>query len=154
LNIPANAWLGLYNISTIPFNAISEFGAGVENALRAIGFSETDIEAFRLLPVSEVATGVRALPSLGEALAGLRGLFGAAEESSALGGAAEVATTRLWRAVGDAELAAIEGSGAVQMSPSGLEFKYFSATEEGAALYAKQAVQGLGDAPYSFITTE
>jgi hypothetical protein len=60
----------------------------------------------------------------------------------------------LYRAVGDAELGVIESTGRVPASLSGLESKYFSATAEGAASYARQAVRGFGDAPYTLVETQ
>lgn len=63
-------------------------------------------------------------------------------------------TVSLFRAVGDAELKVIQASGRVPASLSGLEVKYFSATAEGASSYARQAVRGFGDAPYTLIETQ
>lgn len=61
----------------------------------------------------------------------------------------------LYRVVGDAELQIIESSGGrIAASLSGLEVKYFSATPEGAASYAKQAVSRFGDAPYTLVETQ
>jgi RHS repeat-associated protein len=60
----------------------------------------------------------------------------------------------LYRAVGDAELKVIQSSGRIPPSLSGLEVKYFSATPEGAASYARQAVRGFGDAPYTLVETQ
>ena len=64
-------------------------------------------------------------------------------------------TVSLFRAVGDAELKVIESSGGrIPASLSGLESKYFSATAEGAASYARQAVRGFGDAPYTLVESQ
>jgi hypothetical protein len=60
----------------------------------------------------------------------------------------------LYRAVGDAELGVIRSTGRIPESLSGLEVKYFSATPEGAASYARQAVRGFGDAPYTLVETQ
>lgn len=60
----------------------------------------------------------------------------------------------LYRAVGDAELGIIRSTGRIPESLSGLEVKYFSATPEGAASYARQAVRGFGDAPYTLVETQ
>ena len=59
----------------------------------------------------------------------------------------------LYRSVGDAELKVIQSTGRVPKSLNGLEVKYFSATPEGAASYARQAVRGFGDAPYTLVET-
>src|SRR6478609_1164367 len=64
-------------------------------------------------------------------------------------------TVSLFRAVGDAELGVIESSGGrIPASLSGLESKYFSATAEGASSYARQAVRGFGDAPYTLVESQ
>ena len=60
----------------------------------------------------------------------------------------------LYRAVGDAELQVIESTGRIPPSLSGLEVKYFSSTPQGAASYARQAVKGFGDAPYTLVETQ
>lgn len=70
----------------------------------------------------------------------------------ATGGGGEMAS--LYRAVGDAELGVIRSTGRIPASLSGLEVKYFSATPEGAASYARQAVRGFGDAPYTLVETQ
>jgi RHS repeat-associated protein len=65
------------------------------------------------------------------------------------------ATVSLFRAVGDAELKLVQASGGrIPASLSGLEVKYFSATAEGASSYARQAVRGFGDAPYTLIEAQ
>ncbi|MCL2779858.1 MAG: hypothetical protein FWD73_17845 [Polyangiaceae bacterium] len=61
--------------------------------------------------------------------------------------------TRLFRAVSPAELADIQATGGFRPSPTGLEGKYFSTTAEGAAQYARMAVSGFGDAPYTLVET-
>jgi hypothetical protein len=48
----------------------------------------------------------------------------------------------------------IRSTGRIPESLSGLEVKYFSATPEGAASYARQAVRGFGDAPYTLVETQ
>jgi hypothetical protein len=75
-----------------------------------------------------------------------------AEGSQIAGVASEM--TPLFRAVGDAELGIIQSSGG-RIPPSlyGMDVKYFSSTAEGAASYARQAVQGFGDAPYTIVET-
>lgn len=60
----------------------------------------------------------------------------------------------VFRAVGPEELQVIQSSGRVPASLSGLESKYFSATAEGAASYARQAVRGFGDAPYTLVEAQ
>lgn len=62
-------------------------------------------------------------------------------------------STPLWRAVNPDELADIQNLGQFRNLGSA-EGKYFSTTAEGAASYAKQAVQGFGDPPYTLIQTE
>lgn len=62
-------------------------------------------------------------------------------------------TTPLWRAVKPEELADIQGRG-IFRNLSSAEGKYFSRTAEGAASYAKQAVKGFGDPPYTLIRTD
>lgn len=65
--------------------------------------------------------------------------------------AAEGGTT-LYRAVGPAELADIEANGALRNLGSA-EGKYFTTSGEAASSYAKQAVAGFGDPPYTLIQT-
>lgn len=67
--------------------------------------------------------------------------------------AAKGGTTPLWRAVKPEELADIQAQGIFRNLGSA-EGKYFSTTAEGAASYAKQAVKGFGDPPYTLIKTE
>jgi RHS repeat-associated protein len=78
------------------------------------------------------------------------------------GGATRVATgvevvantTPLYRAVMNSELDDIVSSGAFR-NPAGIEQKYFSATAEGAASYARQAFGKMGDtSPYTIIRTD
>ncbi len=59
----------------------------------------------------------------------------------------------LYRAVGPNELADIQSSGVLRNLGSA-EGKYFSTYAEDAASYAKQAVNGFGDAPYTLIKTD
>jgi hypothetical protein len=63
------------------------------------------------------------------------------------------ATTTLWRAVKPEELIDIRKTG-VFRNLGGAEGKYFSTTAEGAASYARQAVKGFGDPPYTIVRTE
>lgn len=60
--------------------------------------------------------------------------------------------TSLFRAVGPAELADIKTRGILRNLGSA-EGKYFTTSAEAAASYAKQAVKGFGDAPYTLIET-
>lgn len=62
-------------------------------------------------------------------------------------------TTSLYRAVGPAELADIQATGALR-SIAGLEGKYFTTSAEAASSYAKQAVRAFGDPPYTLIRTD
>lgn len=63
-------------------------------------------------------------------------------------------TTPLYRAVMNSELDDIVSSGAFR-NPAGIEQKYFSATAEGAASYARQAFGKMGDtSPYTIIRTD
>lgn len=63
-------------------------------------------------------------------------------------------TTPLYRAVMNSELDDIVSSGAFR-NPAGIEQKYFSATTEGAASYARQAFGKMGDtSPYTIIRTD
>jgi hypothetical protein len=66
--------------------------------------------------------------------------------------AATKQTTVLYRAVGPDELADIQLVGALRNFGSA-EGKYFTTSAEAAASYAKQAVKGFGDAPYTLIET-
>jgi hypothetical protein len=70
----------------------------------------------------------------------------------AAGGGGEMVS--LYRAVGDAELGVIRSTGRIPESLSGLAVKYLSATPEGAASHARQAVRGFGDAPYTLVETQ
>ena len=71
-----------------------------------------------------------------------------------LGTTVSADVTFLYRAVGDAELGVINATGRIPPSLSGLEVKYFSATAEGASSYARQAVRGFGDPPYTLVETQ
>lgn len=63
-------------------------------------------------------------------------------------------TTPLYRAVMNSELDDIVTSGAFR-NPVGIEQKYFSATADGAASYARQAFGKMGDtSPYTIIKTD
>ena len=66
--------------------------------------------------------------------------------------ATESAATTLYRAVGPAELADIQATGVLRNLGSA-EGKYFTTSSESAASYAKQAVGGFGDPPYTIIKT-
>lgn len=72
--------------------------------------------------------------------------------SSAMCGAAEGASTNLFRAVGPAELADIHATNAFRNLGSA-EGKYFTTSAMDASSYAKQAVNGFGDLPYTLIET-
>uniref|UniRef100_UPI0014856212 hypothetical protein n=1 Tax=Chitinivorax sp. B TaxID=2502235 RepID=UPI0014856212 len=61
-------------------------------------------------------------------------------------------TTTLYRSVGPGELADIQATGALRNLGSA-EGKYFTTSAEAASSYAKQAVKGFGDAPYTLIET-
>jgi hypothetical protein len=67
--------------------------------------------------------------------------------------AAETGTTTLYRAVGPAELADIDATSALRNLGSA-EGKYFTTSAADASSYAKQAVNGFGDPPYTIIKTE
>jgi len=70
------------------------------------------------------------------------------------GAAAADNTTPLYRAVMNSELDDIVTTG-VFRNPAGIEQKYFSATAEGAASYARQAFGKMGDtSPYTIIRTD
>jgi RHS repeat-associated protein len=60
--------------------------------------------------------------------------------------------TPLWRAVKDSELQDILNTNQFRNIP-GLESKYFATTEQAAASYAKQAVNGFKDPPYTIVQT-
>lgn len=62
-------------------------------------------------------------------------------------------TTTLYRAVGPAELADINATGVLRNLGSA-EGKYFTTSAADASAYAKQAVRGFGDPPYTLIKTE
>jgi hypothetical protein len=59
----------------------------------------------------------------------------------------------LYRAVKPDELADIERIGGFQSLP-GLEGKYFTTSPSAASSYARQAVQGFGDPPYTIVSTQ
>lgn len=63
------------------------------------------------------------------------------------------ASTTLYRAVGPDELADITATGAFRNLGSA-EGKYFTTSAENASWYAKQAVAGFGDAPYTIVQTQ
>jgi hypothetical protein len=83
------------------------------------------------------------------------GLLGASKGAGQIGaiGGKNVPTTTLYRAVSPAELADIQTLGVFKNLGSA-EGKYFTTSAEEAAAYAKQAVAGFGDAPYTLIKTE
>lgn len=85
----------------------------------------------------------------GEALGGAALAGGAA----AVGAAAAKGTTTLYRAVGPAELANINKTGAFN-NIAGIEGKYFTTSAADASAYAKQAVRAFGDAPYTTVRTQ
>jgi RHS repeat-associated protein len=74
---------------------------------------------------------------------------------SARGTAKETAEelTTLYRAVNPDELADIQAKRAFQNLGSA-EGKYFTTSGEAASSYAKQAVEGFGDAPYTLVQTQ
>ena len=59
----------------------------------------------------------------------------------------------LYRAVKPEELADIQTTGQL-INRGSAEGKYFSATSEGAASYARQAYYGFGDPPYTLVRTQ
>jgi hypothetical protein len=65
--------------------------------------------------------------------------------------AADTGTT-LYRAVGPAELADIQANNLLRNLGSA-EGKYFATSAEAASSYARQAVRGFGDPPYTLIQT-
>ena len=113
-------------------------------------------------PIVEVAGAVDQVVN-----AGLTWAFGSGSslmainpaEAALLGTLSRVApaannTTPLYRAVMNPELDDIVSTG-VFRNPAGIEQKYFSATAEGAASYAKQAFGKMGDtSPYTIIRTD
>lgn len=62
-------------------------------------------------------------------------------------------TTTLYRAVGPAELAHIQKTGKL-VNLGSAEGKYFTTQAEAASSYARQAVKGFGDPPYTMVSTE
>ena len=93
--------------------------------------------------------GLGLIGSLGEGILGILGRD-AAEGAAIKGG--NKALTSLWRAVNPEELIDIQSG--IFRNLGSAEGKYFSTTAEGAASYAKQAVFGFGDQPYTLIKTE
>lgn len=61
--------------------------------------------------------------------------------------------TTLYRAVGPSELTDIQKAGVLRNLGSA-EGKYFTTSAEAASSYAKQAVSGFGDPPYTLIQTQ
>lgn len=59
----------------------------------------------------------------------------------------------MYRAVKPNELADIAKSNSFRSTP-GLEGKYFTTSPEAAADYARKAVKGFGDPPYTIIQTQ
>jgi RHS repeat-associated protein len=76
-----------------------------------------------------------------------------ADELAKLSKKAEDPLVDLYRAVGPDELADIQKLDAFR-NPIGIEGKYFTKTGEEAASYARQAVEGFGDAPYTIVKTQ
>jgi hypothetical protein len=93
---------------------------------------------------------------LSVALGAVGDWFGGGAGGGASGGTARAASqgeVSLYRVVGPDELEVIKSTGTIPESLSGLEVKYFSATPEGAAAYARQAVRSFGDPPYTLVET-
>lgn len=81
----------------------------------------------------------------------LEGAFGYGQVAS--GAKATRGTTTLYRAVGPAELAYIQKTGKL-VNLGSAEGKYFTTQAEAASSYARQAVRGFGDPPYTMVSTE
>jgi hypothetical protein len=96
--------------------------------------------AAAVIPFGLAARGAQIVARAGTSLLGT-----AAEEAGA-------GFTTLYRAVGPAELADIQTSGAFRNLGSA-EGKYFTTSGETASSYAKQAVRAFGDPPYSLVQT-
>jgi RHS repeat-associated protein len=73
------------------------------------------------------------------------------------GGGGGGGSIRLYRAVTQAELADLNVNSGKFRNPAGIETKYFSTTEEGAACYARQAYRAgepIYEGPYTIVETE
>ncbi|WP_323123602.1 RHS repeat-associated core domain-containing protein [Burkholderia alba] len=117
---------------------------GFTDALRT--WADRSIAGFKSDSLSDFASRtLDGLPMGGVAIGAIGALKGA--------GAATQETTALFRAVGPAELADIQATGVLRNLGSA-EGKYFTTSAEQAASYAKQAVKGFGDQPYTIIRTE
>ena len=62
-------------------------------------------------------------------------------------------TINIYRAVSPNELRNIQQTGAFSSLP-GLQGKYFTTSENAAASYARQAVNGFGDPPYTIVSAK
>jgi RHS repeat-associated protein len=78
--------------------------------------------------------------------------LGLSSATSATATAAENTTIPLFRAVMQSELDDVISQQAFR-NPFGIEVKYFSATAEGAASYARQAHRAFGDGPFTLVET-
>lgn len=63
-NLVANTYFSLNNLATIPFNAITEAAALPDEAIRAVGGSETDVESWHFVSMMMGVGEINALPSL------------------------------------------------------------------------------------------
>ena len=80
-----------------------------------------------------------------------------ARKSDKIADAPKRGTTKLYRAVKQAELDDIAASSGKFKNPAGIESKYFSKSPEGAASYAKQTYQrggALYEGPYTIVETK
>jgi RHS repeat-associated protein len=120
--------------------AITEFIAGASGVNGAVA-SPAAINPL----VAQIPTGVsRMLPIA-------RGISEGVE-SGAFCSAKGLDNINIFRAVSPSELKNIQQTGAFQ-SLLGLQGKYFTTSPAAAAFYAKQAVRGFGDPPYTIVGT-
>jgi filamentous hemagglutinin len=138
-NYGLNDFLGSSATSIIP---------GMENRDKdRLEHAATHNESIQPVVVEDVLLGITAIArrvalALGRSVAG-----------EGIGTGVKAGTTTLYRAVGPAELADIQATGVLRNLGSA-EGKYFTTSAAEAAAYAKQAVKGFSDPPYTIIKVE
>jgi RHS repeat-associated protein len=118
-------------------------GEGMRNATASYNAGNYGTAA--LWGVGALADAALAVGTGGESAAAKTAISGVAKSGSEL--------TTLYRSVGPSELADIQQTGVLRNLGSA-EGKYFTTSPDAASSYAKQAVKGFGDPPYTLIQTQ
>ena len=130
----------------------------VEGASIAVGATSAvnNISAGKYLAATADVVGV-AIDLVGAAVPLAPGVAGLSIQASRLSDealqVADEGVTTLYRAVGPDELSNIRETGEL-INKGSAEGKYFASSSEGASSYARQAVAGFGDAPYTTVKVD